>query len=78
VQQGQFSLLAHYTDKRVTYKYYKMLSSVGSLVVQYAKNVVGASKVVAIAGPNSDWLKAVGADVVLFVFVFKNPRVILC
>lgn len=41
--------------------------AVGNMVVQYAKNVIGASKVVAIAGSKEkvEWLKTIGADVAI-------------
>ncbi|KDQ55903.1 hypothetical protein JAAARDRAFT_208167 [Jaapia argillacea MUCL 33604] len=46
--------------------------SVGNIVVQYAKNVVGASYVIAIAGSEEkcDWLRKHGADVALN---YKSP-----
>lgn len=40
-------------------------SAVGNMVVQYAKNVISAGKVVAIAGSKEkcEWLKTIGADI---------------
>lgn len=41
--------------------------AVGNIVVQYAKHVIGASRVIAIAGSDDkcQWLKEIGADVAL-------------
>jgi len=41
--------------------------SVGNVVVQYAKNIVGAARVIAIGGSQAecDWLRKIGADIAL-------------
>lgn len=43
----------------------------GTIVVQIAKNIIGASKVIAIAGTDEKlaYLKTVGADITVYVTI---------